>query len=92
MTDKSEDAGVIAVLVQRFESERLPRALDLKEKVDQGETLNDIDIAFLEQVLEDANKLGPLLERHDEYHKLVAQATSLYKEITDKALENEKRT
>ena len=90
MTDKSEDAGVIAVLVQRFESERLPRALDLKEKVDQGETLNDIDIAFLEQVLEDANKLGPLLERHDEYHKLVAQATSLYKEITDKALENEK--
>jgi len=90
MTDKSEDAGVIAVLVQRFESERLPRALDLKEKVDQGETLNDIDIAFLEQVLEDANKLGPLLERHDEYHKLVAQATSLYKDITDKALENEK--
>jgi ATP-dependent helicase/DNAse subunit B len=92
MTEKSEDAGVIAVLVQRFEGERLPRALDLKEKVDQGETLNDIDIAFLEQVLEDANKLGPLLERHDEYHKLVAQATSLYKEITDKALENEKRT
>jgi ATP-dependent helicase/DNAse subunit B len=92
MTEKSDDAGVIAVLVQRFEGERLPRALDLKEKVDQGETLNDIDIAFLEQVLEDANKLGPLLERHDEYHKLVAQATSLYKEITDKALENEKRT
>ena len=92
MTEKSDDAGVIAVLVQRFESERLPRALDLKEKVDQGETLNDIDIAFLEQVLEDANKLGPLLERHDEYHKLVAQATSLYKDITDKALENEKRT
>ena len=91
MTEKSDDAGVIAVLVQRFEGERLPRALDLKEKVDQGETLNDIDIAFLEQVLEDANKLGPLLERHDEYHKLVAQATSLYKEITDKALENEKR-
>ena len=90
MTEKSEDAGVIAVLVQRFEGERLPRALDLKEKVDRGETLNDIDIAFLEQVLEDANKLGPLLERHDEYHKLVAQATSLYKEITDKALENEK--
>jgi len=92
MTDKSEDAGVIAVLVQRFESERLPRALDMKEKVDQGETLNDIDIAFLEQVLEDASKLGPLLERHDEYQKLVSQATQLYKEITDKALENEKRT
>ena len=90
MTEKSDDEGVITVLVQRFEGERLPRALDLKEKVDQGETLNDIDIAFLEQVLEDANKLGPLLERHDEYHKLASQAMDLYKEITEKALENEK--
>jgi len=90
MTEKSEDAGIITVLVERFESERLPRALDLKEKVDRGETLNDNDIAFLEQVFADANKLGPLLERHDEYHKLVAQAINLYKEITDKALANEK--
>ena len=90
MTEKSEDAGMIAVLIQRFESERLPRALDLKEKVDRGETLNDNDIAFLEQVFEDANTLKPLLDRHDEYHKLVAQAINLYKEITEKGLANEK--
>lgn len=90
MTENSEDAGIITVLIERFESERLPRALDLKEKVDRGDTLNDNDIAFLEQVFEDANRLKPLLDRHDEYHKLVAQATSLYKEITDKALANEK--
>ena len=72
MAEKSEDAGLIAVLMERFESERLPRALELQEKVDQGETLNDIDIAFLEQVFADANKLGPLLERHNEYQKLVS--------------------
>ena len=81
---------MVAVLIQRFEGERLPRALDLKEKVDRGETLNDNDIAFLEQVFEDANTLKPLLDRHDEYHKLVAQAINLYKEITEKALANEK--
>jgi hypothetical protein len=92
MTENSEDAGVITVLMQRFEKERLPRALDLKKKVDRGETLNDNDIAFLEQVFHDANKLGPLLDRNHEYHKLVSQAVQLYKEITDKALENEKRT
>lgn len=92
MTEKSEDAGLIAVLIDRFESERLPRALELREKVDQGETLNNIDIAFLEQVFADANKLGPLLERHDEYQKLVSQAVELYKEITEKALENEKNS
>ena len=92
MTEKSVDAGLIAVLIQRFESERLPRALELKEKVDQGETLNDIDIAFLEQVFADANKLGPLLERHSEYQKLVSQAVELYKDITEKALANEKNS
>lgn len=92
MTEKSEDAGLIAVLIDRFESERLPRALELREKVDKGETLNNIDIAFLEQVFADANKLGPLLERHDEYQKLVSQAVELYKEITEKALENEKNS
>jgi len=92
MTETSIDAGVIAVLMQRFENERLPRAFDLKEKVDQGATLNDNDIAFLEQVFEDANNIGPLLDRHHEFQKLAAQAIGLYKEITDKALENEKHT
>ena len=92
MSEKSEDAGLIAVLIERFESERLPRALELKEKVDKGETLNDIDIAFLEQVFADANKLGPLLERHNEYQKLVSQAVELYSEITEKALANEKNS
>ena len=92
MAEKSEDAGLIAVLMERFESERLPRALELQEKVDRGETLNDIDIAFLEQVFTDANKLGPLLERHNEYQKLVSQAVELYKDITEKALANEKNS
>lgn len=92
MTENSEDAGVITVLLQRLEKERLPRALDLKEKVDGGETLNDNDIAFLEQVFHDASKLGPLLDRHHEYQKLVSQVVQLYGEITDKALENEKGT
>jgi hypothetical protein len=90
MTENSKDAGVISVLIERFERERLPRALDLKKKVDQGETLNDIDIAFLDEVFHDAQELGPLLERHDEYHKLVLQALDLYQEITTKALANEK--
>ena len=89
MTGDSKDEGLITVLMQRFEKDRLPRALDLKEKVDRGEILNDNDSAFLEQVFADTSKIKPLLDRHDEYHKLVSQAASLYHQITEKALQNE---
>lgn len=90
MTDASKDAGLVTALIDRFEKIRLPKALELKEKVDNGETLNDIDIAFLDEVFADAGKLKPLLDRHSEYHKLVGQAMSLYQDITEKALQNEK--
>ena len=90
MTDTSKDAGLIQVLAEQLESKRLPRALSLKEKVDQGETLNDLDIEFLEQVFKDAQSVRSLLERHPEWQDLAAKMIQLYKEITDKALENEK--
>ena len=90
MSDASHDAGVLYTLVDRFNSQRLPRALDLKEKVDAGETLSDLDLQFLEEVFTDANKMRPLAERHPEYHELIARAIHLYKEILDKAMENQK--
>ena len=91
MPDKSlHDAGLIAVLMERFEKQRLPRALSLKEKVERGELLDDFDLTFLEEVFADANTIKPLLERHPDYQPLAARMLNLYKEITDKAMENEK--
>ena len=86
----TSDAGVIQVLAEQLENKRLPRALSLKEKVDGGETLDDSDIAFLERVFEDASAVGTLVDRHPEWQDLAAKMIQLYKEITDKALENEK--
>ena len=91
MSKKSSDAGVIAVLLERFNSQRLPRALSLKEKVDRGETLSDADLAYLEKIFSDFTQVGPIVDRNPEYKLLVAKAIDLYKEITDKALENEKQ-
>ncbi len=91
MGNESQDAGVLAVIVERMEEQRLPRALDLKEKVDQGGVLDDMDIDFLERVFADNSELRPLLARNPEYQVLTAQMMGLYREITAKALENEQK-
>ena len=90
MTDSTEDSGVILALMQRFNEQRLPRALELKNKVEQGECLGEPDIAFLEEVFRDANQVMPLVDRHPELQEIATRAIGLYKEITEKALENEK--
>ncbi|WP_455200290.1 hypothetical protein [Kaarinaea lacus] len=90
MSGSSEDAGVIAVLLERLEKQRLPRALKLKDKVDRGEPLDDFDITFMKEITGDITKTKPLLERHPEYQTLVSRMLDLYKEISEKALENEK--
>lgn len=90
MNAPSNDDGVIAVLVERLEKQRLPRALSLKDKVDSGELLDEFDLQFLEQVFADAGNLKPLVDRHPEYQELASRMVHLYKEITDRAMENEK--
>jgi hypothetical protein len=89
MTESSKEAALIQVLAERLEKIRLPIALELKEKVDRGEVLNDLDIGFLEEVLGDVGKIKPLIDRHPEWQDLAGRMASLYNDITTKALENE---
>ena len=88
---ETKDAGVLAVIVTRMEQQRLPRAIDLKAKVEQGGVLDDLDIEFLEGVFADSSELKPLLARHPEYQDLAARMMALYRENTTKALENENK-
>lgn len=89
MNETSEEA-IIETLLDRFVNQRLPRAIYIKEKVDRGEVLNELDIQFLEEIFSSASKIKPLVDRHPEYETLAAKSIHLYSEIMDKALENEK--
>ena len=90
MADEPNDPALIQVLAERLDTQRLPRTLSLKEKVDRGETLTDFDIAYLDEVFADADHIRPLVDRHPEWQELAAKLIRLYHEITAKALENEK--
>lgn len=86
-----KEAGTIQVMLQRLNEFRLPKALDLKKKVDRGEKLDSNDIEFLETVMTDAGSAQGLISKHPELQPLVGKLMSLYSEITTKGLENEQK-
>jgi hypothetical protein len=85
----NENDALAVALLERLRTQRLPRALDIKAKVDAGGTLDDFDIAFLEDVLADAEQLKPWVDREPEYQDISARVIHLYHEITARALANE---
>ena len=90
MDEHDKEDGVILALIERFERQRLPRILELKEKVERAERLDEAEMAFLEEIIADAMHNKPLIDKHPEWQKFCAEVVHLYEEITEKALENEK--
>ncbi|MBL8444991.1 MAG: hypothetical protein JNK52_13160 [Zoogloeaceae bacterium] len=91
MSENANDQGVIQVLLDRFNKQRLPRAQEMKEKVSRGEILDDDEVTYLAAVFEDIRNLKPLLDRNPEYEPLVIKAMTLYQEISEQALANAKK-
>ena len=90
MSESSVDDGVILALIERFEKQRLPVLNSLKEKTMKGEKLSDVDLAFLDAVIHDAQQSKSLMDHHPEWQAFCANVIHLYETITRKALDNEK--
>ena len=93
MDNNIKDKLVLEAILERFEKQRLPRLLDIEAKVEQGNTLDNYDIEFLEEVFSDAKENERYLQTADDQLKaLFMKVLSLYKNITQKALENEQKS
>lgn len=90
MDKKIEDTGVILVLLESFEKQRLPRIIDIKLKLDYGDIINEFELQYLSEALHDARMLFRYLDRHPEYRALVTKIIHYYKLVVDEALANER--
>ena len=88
---KEKHLGVFHTLMLEFEQHRLPRLLRLKDKVDSGEAINDVDFEFLCKGIKDACVTKHLTVIYPELEEFCLHMGHLYKELCDKAVENEKK-
>ena len=89
MYSQIHDSSLLTVILVDFEREKVPRALSLLDKVNDGDLIDDFDIFFLEQIFSEAQSLMPLFDRHPEFQTVGAQILALCEEITHQAFENE---
>jgi len=90
MAYTKDEQGLIVTTLERLRTQRLPRALDIKKKVDAGGTLDEFDIAFLEEIFRDTSFTRAAVHTHPEFQDIVARLTHLYHEISETALANER--
>lgn len=91
MPDGIGDLGVISALLHRLIGSRIPRLLELKRRVDNGEILGEFDLHLLERILADDRSSLSYVERRPDVKPLYAQINALCHEIVSKGLENESR-
>jgi hypothetical protein len=78
MTELSENEGVLLALIERLEKTRLPRALEIKERVDQGSVLSVSEMDFLKRIISDAQEYQHYIDERPDLQALFTRGVSLY--------------
>ena len=86
-----KDKGTILVLLDRFNRQRLPRAMDMKKRVNAGEVLSKFDHELIKEMQESMLHVNTIIARNPEYKELTAKIMELWTEIIEKDLENIKK-
>lgn len=92
MDPETEQTAVKEAVLEQLNNEDLPKLLQLQERVDNGEAINDHDLQLLERVMQEIHSLQSLAQNNPELEKLFAQVTALYTDTTAKAVDNEDET
>ena len=92
MSESRQNKILIQLLVQHLLRQGIPRMLQLKEKLTRGEPLSEFDITFLNQMISESTRLQVLVAKQPQYHSLIGRMAELYREITQRALDNEPDT
>jgi hypothetical protein len=71
-------------------SQNLPRIFALRDRLEQGERVSDEDIRYLRESFSDAMQSKPVFDRHPELAQVGAKIVTLYRDMSLKALDNER--
>jgi len=88
---KKQHIGIIQSLVQEFEQHRLPKLFRIKDKLDRGEVISDVDFERLCKEIRDAGLAMHMTVHYPELQEFCLLMSHFYKELCDEALVNEQR-
>ena len=87
-----DDARTLAVVITKLNQEHIPRLVRMKERLDRGEKLSDVEINDLKRIYDSTMKDSKLVERNPEFLEVSMRYVELYTAVLNKALELEKQS
>ena len=89
MDETNKKLALKEVILERLAEQRIPRLLDIKEMLNHGGKLSELDMEFLDEVLSDAAQNKHIFDENPDIQDLYTRAVDLFEEITGMAMENE---